>query len=440
MTIRKTLSALLASLMLLSLLPLALAEGPAPLTLGDGAPIPFLEGFTSRLIRDPALMAGITGQVDLRFRQDDFRSKGPIDIQLQNIALTDDVLAIFFQVDFKDKLPLEYGTAQESYDWIVPHVMPQVDGERRLLNIFSEGRPISDKAMLCLTLYSLKKPIPDKAVLRFNVDLDDQSGDKSQVRELKVDKSKMQDATRAVSPELPVALQFKRSEGRAQVNYQFKVDRVSFGPFGNRLLITVRDDGRDPGGFPCLLFDDKGQMLQEIPKGYQSSSLASPAKPVDVPNEIWFLGGEDTQSISLVPVEIIDVGGDEPVRPSFPIEGPFPASSKAHHGNTVTVNRFLLDESGFTVYYTMDGPGYVSFTLGDSLGKAFDFPFITFSGYDLPSQSLVMSGLWDAEYKGKPVARVSAEQLKEVKTLLFAGGYKEVDKPLHDLAVQVPLK
>ncbi len=88
----------------------------------------------------------------------------------------------------------------------------------------------------------------------------------------------------------------------------------------------------------------------------------------------------------------------------------------------------------------MDGPGYVTFTLGDSLGKAFDFPFITFSGYDLPSQSLVMSGLWDAEYKGKPVARVSAEQLKEVKTLLFAGGYKEVDKPLHDLAVQVPLK
>ncbi|NLA54594.1 MAG: hypothetical protein GX858_09645, partial [Clostridiales bacterium] len=100
MTIPKTLAALLAALVLFTFLPLSLAEDIPTVILGDGAPIPYLSDFTSRLMKDSAMMPGITGSTDLIWLQaGDLGSQ--VTVQLQNIALTDDVLAVFYRAQYK---------------------------------------------------------------------------------------------------------------------------------------------------------------------------------------------------------------------------------------------------------------------------------------------------------------------------------------------------
>lgn len=114
MKLKKTSLVLLCLILLAGAMPASLAQEAAVLTLGDGAPIPYLTGYTSRLIKDAALLQGITGRVDLRFEQPDARTLSPqfnVSIHIQNISLTEDVLALFFRAEFPDFLPLSYGTA-----------------------------------------------------------------------------------------------------------------------------------------------------------------------------------------------------------------------------------------------------------------------------------------------------------------------------------------
>ena len=433
MTIRKSLAAFLAALILLGLLPLAMAE--KTLALGDGAPIPYLKGFESRLIKDANMLPGVTGAADIRFRQEDghtMNNQGQIAIHIQNIALTDDAIALFFRAEYPDFIPLEYGSAPESCSWAVPFVMPDVDGTQlSSVNTWREGHPDGDKVLQCLQVITLEKPIPDGSALSF--------GDAGQVT---LDKSQARDDTRAVDPMLPVKFSYERSPGES-LDYQFKVARVSFGPFGSRLLIINRDDGRGIGMLPCVMEDEKGQRLPVIQTGYNGSGLASPVNPVEVYNELLFLGGEGMAALRLIPYQSLETNQDKPALVSVPLAGPFPAKVPLPGGAELSIMKALVDENGYTVYYSVAGPDHVSFSLGDSEGRPLrklSDQAVGFDGFDLKAQALVSSGLWVAEYKNKPVPRVSGADIRQAQTLLVETGWRYETRTLPELAVEVPLK
>lgn len=435
MTIRKTFAAILAALILMSLVPLALAENFPAVMLGDGAPIPYLEGFTSRLIKDTALLPGITGHTDIRFQQEDAQTmdnQGEVSIHIQNIALTDDVLALFFRAEFPDFIPLHYGTAQESYNRAAPFVMPRTeDGHPHMVNAWREGHPDGDKALQCLIVFTLESPLPDGAVLSFY--------GKGQLR---IDKSQAKDTTRAVNPMQPVRFNFEHRPGE-NIDYQFKVARISFGPFGNRLVIINRDDGRGIGDLPCLLSDEAGRPLPVIPTGYRGSSLASPVNPVDMYNEVLFLGGEDMSALRLTPVQNIESSLEAPEPAVLPLTGPFPAVLTLSSGAELTIHGTQVNGNGYTIRYSKSALEYVSFTLGNAQGRPLrklDDLTVGFDGFDLKAQAMVASKLWVAEYKGQPVSRVSEEDIKQAQTLLAQGSWRYETRPLPELAVELPVR
>ncbi len=434
MMMKKTLAFLLATLILLSLMPLSLAEGR--LILGDGAPIPYLKGFTSRLIKDAAMLPGITGQTDIRIHQEDGRTQnkqGQIAIHIQNIALTDDAMAVFYRAEFPDFLPLEYGSAQESYDQAAPFVMPYINGEHLPhVNIWEEGHPDGDKALQCLAVLTLENPVPDGAMLSF--------GDASPVR---IDRSQAKDPTRAVKPKQQITLNYERFSGKA-ITFQATIARVSFGPFGNRILVLNRDDGRSGiDALPCVLEDEAGKRLPMILTGYQGSSLASPVNPIEVHNEVYFLGGEDMTTLRLIPYQDMEKDREKPLPAALPLTGPFPARVPLSNGAEMTIHAVQINENGCTIHHSATGPDYVTFEVGDADHKPIqklNEQAVTFDGYDLKAQALVSSLLWVSEYKGQPVSRVSDTDIKQAHTLLVSGSWRYETRTLPDLAVEVPLK
>ena len=447
MKLKKTSLVLLCLILLAGAMPASLAQEAAVLTLGAGAPIPYLTGYTSRLIKDAALLQGITGRVDLRFEQPDARTLSPqfnVSIHIQNISLTEDVLALFFRAEFPDFLPLSYGTAWESYARSVPFLVPLVDGQHLpFLNLYQEGHPDGEKSMLCLVVYTLQDPVSDQALISFKVNFNEKAGGEDRAPQVRVDTSRAQDLTRAVNPQTPLRFQFEISKGHL-IDYQFTLCRVSFGPFGNRILIRNRDDGRGIGLLPCVLQDEAGRALTVIPTGFSGSGLASPAKPVDVYNEVLFLGGEGSKTLRLVPFQSYTKEGSQDAPVALPLFRDYPYSLPLSPVSELTIHGLKIDEQGLSIHHSITGPGTVNFQLGDADSQPIsklNNQAVGFIGYDLGRDSLVASLLWSGEYKNQPVSRVTPKDIKQAQTLLIdLSSQRFEDRLVEDLAVTIPLK
>lgn len=429
---RKFLIVFLAAMLMTGLMLPAQAE--TTLVLGDGARISYLEGFESRLIKDPALLSGITGQTDIRLETDDGRTtdnQGKIRVHIQNIAITDDALALFYLVEFPVFLPLDYGHAPESYSQAVPFVMPFVNGSPLpFLGVQREGHPAGEKSLYCLSVMTLKSPIADDAVLTFN------NSDTQAV----VNKARVKDPTRAVTPKKTVKFNYEISPGQT-IDYQFTVERVSFGPFGNRLLLINRDDGRGIGGFPFVLADSRNQPITTVNGTYHGNSLASPVNVMDVHNEIFFFGDEEMTALRLIPVQSWEVNRDRPDPVAVPLDGAFPVTLTLPNDGELMIHSVQMNEEGLTIHHS--GQAQITFSLGDAEGKPIkklNDQAVTFDGYDLKKQQLITTQIWIAEYKGQPVSRVSLEDMEQAKTLLVEGAWWYESKMMSDLTVEVPIK
>lgn len=441
MALRKMIAILTAVLMPLTFLP-AFAKDVPTVALGDGAPIPYLEGYTSRLIRDSAMMPGITGQADLSWQQSESRGaagQSPVQINVQNLALTDDALAIFYRAEYPEFLPLSYGHSQLSYDEAVPFLNPCLNGvPLPVVSCWREGRPEGDRALMCLALYSLETPVPDQSLLSFETDGTDKAGPVS-LASCRIDRSRAKDPTVSYSPDFPVNLNYERYP-RQKTVFELTVQRVSFGPFGNRLQYLIRDRGRDSGILNCLLEDGQGNALPIRSMSNTFSTLGSPVKPVDMPNEIWFYAGEDTDALRIVPVKILSQTAPTLPFKTLPLDSDFPVTLPLANGSAVTLSAVALDENGFRVDYSANDIQCVFFEPGDSRGQPLDLFYLSSTSFDLPSQSFQMQGLWMAGYRGQPVSRVSDQQIGEFTTLRIASFAQDHEIPLPELAVRVPLK
>ena len=431
-------------MLLLAVLPGAYAQSEtnATVVIGDGASIPYLEGIESRLVSDAASIAGITGAFpDTEvYAVSDLQSwTGTWCYELENLVLTDDVLGVFFKQTYSEPIPYDgHGGYDYNLTARIPNIL--VDGENlSTLSQFSEGYPIDDTSQYSFVLMSLPQPIADGQTLTFgaqwNSDLQAWEGGVS----VTVDRSRANDPTVAYTPSLNVKKTMALWEGNAAVEYDFTVERVAYTPFGNRMLIRFTGTCERNQYLDCRLTDDTGAMLNLIPTMQRFQTNASAEHPVENLNEIWFFGGEGSQSLTLVPLGGNWETSNTSHRTASVTLNSFPADVTLENGVTLRVESCALDEGGFYALYTTDGyAGYVSFDLGDAAGNSLG---LVFAGYQLDDHSLGLlgyGGYWCEEYQGNTVSRVTPEQLAQVKTLLidYTVGFPEL---IEDEKIQVDL-
>lgn len=444
MTTNKILASFLAALILLSGLPLALAAETPIVTLGDGAPIPYLDGFQSRLIKDTGMMKGITGKVDLSWQQADSHTmdkQSHVAIQVQNIALTDDVLAVFYRAEYPDFLPLSFGATQLSYEGAAPYLdLTLVGAHLPIISMWREARPDGDKAVLCLDVYSLKAPIPEQSTLAFEANYNNDTKRYDTTAFVILNQAQAKDPTLAYNLNQPVSFAYERYAGQ-KTNFEFTVKRLSFGPFGNRMHLIIKDKGRDSGILNCLLEDEQGNVLPVRSRSNVSNTLASPMNPIDMHNEIWFFGGEESKTIRIVPVKILPQTAPATTSHTVPLNSAFPVILPEKNGSILTIKGVTVDDNGFTISYSVNSADSASFEPGDGQGQALkDLFYVSSTSFDLPSQAFLMQGMWMAEHKGQPVARISKEDISKFTTLLISSYAQDHEITLPELAVEVPIK
>lgn len=406
---------------MLAWVPYVLAEEEADgaIVIGDGAGIPYLEGFESDLLSNADTISGITGALP------DIVATLPTDtgvwtLHLQNLLLTDDVLGCFFTQTYSQPIPYEgEGAYAYSFASLWPDIL--LDGESfPILSQFSEGHPIDAYSQYSFMLCSLADPIRDGQILTlgatWNLDKQEWEGG---VR-LRVDRSNAKDPTVAYQPMLRVQKPMVLWEGENAVDYDFTVRRVAYTPFGNRVLIRFTGTGEYNQYLDYQLLDQDGQALNLIPPSLRFQSNASLEHPVATDNEVWFFGGENSRSLTLMPL-----GGNarderNADRVASVSLGTLPADVLLENGVTVHVDRCAVTEGGFLALYSTDGyAGYVSFDLGDADGNSLGFIFNSYL-MDQHSRGLLgYGGYWSEEYQGKTVPRVSPDQLSHAQTLLI---------------------
>jgi hypothetical protein len=408
-------------LAILSLLPVACAEGGTngTIIIGDGAPIPYLDGFQSRLINNVDSIKGITGSLS-GLQVSEPSDTGTNHYQLQNLVLTDDVLGLFYIQTYSE--PIQYEEASPfgySFATMFPDIL--VDGESLdILNQFCEGHPIDAHSQYSFVLLTLSSPIKDGQVLTFaptwNVDKQTWSGGVK----LTVDRSQAKDATVAYQPATHVQKKITLWKGEHAVDYDFTVERVAYTPFGNRVLINFTGTCESNQYLDFQLQDENGKALNIVPMLLGFNTTASAEHPVSKYNEAWFFGGENSQTLTLVPI-----GGDEAQtnnvnRVACVKLDKLPAGVLLEGGVTLHVESCDITGSGFYTLYSTDGyAGYVSFDLGDANGNSLG---LNYNSYTLDNHNrglLGYGGYWSEEYKGKEVPRVTPEQLSQIRTLLI---------------------
>ncbi len=400
----------------------ALAQGQTVM-LGDGAPIPYFEGFESSKTAGPSALTGITGAIEGSYVLESIGgTRGPSSrtITLQNIAVTDDFYALFFKMTYGAPIPFPDGKMQYNLNWEVPFISLSSKGSTvEILDVFlKEAHLISDRELMCMAAYSLEEPLPmgqELAIATVN-----KEGHLAPSIPFTLNSSRRQDPTRSYAPMLsiksnPFAAPEDREYGLTTV-----IERIACTPFGIRIVVNNENIGNGTY-FSYAFANDNGKLLSPYTDMLRSNSSASLEYPAWIRNEKWFLFDIAASAIHLVPVQhIIPDGGDygQFVRTAcVPIES-LPATVPLEGGGAVHVQAVSIEEDGFLVSYTSEGYAhYLAFDLAGEDAKPLKLNFVSFEDADLVHGYLQAGGFWSSEYKGKRVARVDAEDLKKVRAI-----------------------
>lgn len=408
---------------------------PLTLTLGDGASIPFLDGFQSNLIADAQSIAGVTGAIDLTFDEYDTT------VTLQNIALTDDVLALFYKQTSQTPFVYE-GDIQFLYNWKARPVYTWIEAyDDSLVNSFyRECRPLDEHTRLCMVAYTLQQPIPDGTALVFGKKWSEEQDAYTGGMRVMIDRSRIADPTVVYTSTKERHVSMTPYADEKPVEYTFIVERVAFTPFGNRCLINYRATSERNASMGYRITNAQGKPFIMIPCMTYGRSDASEEHPVWVRNESWFFGGTPGEPISIVPTAYAGNGQAINFATTSTDIASLPADVQTADGCTIRIERCDVLADGFYVTYApYDYEGHLNFDLADENGESLK---LNFTGYsenvdDIPHGLLGFGASWSEAYKGKTVARVTAEQRGQVKRLLI-GYYTDACVPMTDQAIRMP--
>lgn len=388
--------------------------------LNDGADIPFMSGFQSTFITNPESLKGITGTACF-----DFEAYGRT-IHMENIALTDDLLLLFFRQESKQ--PIQYDSSlQFSADWeVMPYLPIWLNGKHlpSMACIAREGHPIDDRTLSCMVALSLESPISDGSVLTFAPDFDDAANAYAGGIAVKLDISRRQDSTVAYAPMGEVVC-FLEHEHNAVTDYDFVIERIAFTPFGGRVLLNFRETNDYNGFLNCPVVDANGDVMTTFAATQSFRDDASAEHPFWVRNEIWFFCDRVDEALSLVPLQSTnDPGVFDYTQTAVPLST-LPADVTLKNGQTVRIENLELAEDGFYLMYSQRNfTNYLSFDLADAEGQALGFDFTSCASYthDHVQGLLGFGAYWTQEYKGQIVPTITPDEIQKVKTLLI--GYQ----------------
>lgn len=438
---------LLTLLLALLFLPAALAEEASPsVTLGDGEPIGYFDGFEGNFLKNGELVKGVTGRLSLSYDVQDYvtiRGACNARIELENMTLTDDVLVLYYRLSQDE--PIQYEADLDFLrTWLLPtpYVRLGSTGSSVVEDvIFQEGHPIDAQTLYCLYAVSLDEPIPEGEQLVFGSHWDKQAQRYIGGTAVTIDRSRAQDPTVAYAPGTDLQLTYFPWTGEPERSYHMVIDRVAFTPFGNRMVLRSECTDDLSAVFPLVLTDDQGNRLATYSFGERTPGNASKTRPAWVWNDLWFFGGEQSASLTLTPVRTVDNREDQySARTVVPLSD-LPGKVSFGDGTDCELVRLDLQPEGMRLWYLPGSHlGYLDFELGDENGNPISNDVVVHSA----NTGSVVEGLlgygcfWTAEYKGQYVSMLTEEELAQAKTLVISHyeGLMEQD-PEH--AFTVPL-
>lgn len=438
---------LLTLLLALLFLPAALAEEASPsVTLGDGEPIGYFDGFEGIFLKNGEPVKGVTGRLSLSYDVQDYvtiRGACNARIELENMTLTDDVLVLYYRLSQDE--PIQYEADLDFLrTWLLPtpYVRLGSTGSSVVEDvIFQEGHPIDAHTLYCLYAVSLDEPILEGEQLVFGSHWDKQAQRYTGGTAVTIDRSRAQDPTVAYTPGTDLQLTYFPWAGEPERSYHMVIDRVAFTPFGNRMVLRSECTDDLSAIFPLVLTDDQGNRLATYSFGERTPGNASKTRPAWVRNDLWFFGGEQSASLTLTPVRTVDNREDQYFARTVVPLSDLPGKVSFGDGTNCEIVRLDLQPEGMRLWYLPGSHlGYLDFELGDENGDPISNDVIGHSA----NTGSVAEGLlgygcyWTAEYKGQYVSMLTEEELAQAKTLVISHheGLMEQD-PEH--AFTVPL-
>lgn len=438
---------LLTLLLALLFLPAALAEEASPsVTLGDGEPIGYFDGFEGIFLKNGEPVKGVTGRLSLSYDVQDYvtiRGACNARIELENMTLTDDVLVLYYRLSQDE--PIQYEADLDFLrTWLLPtpYVRLGSTGSSVVEDvIFQEGHPIDAHTLYCLYAVSLDEPIPEGEQLVFGSHWDKQAQRYTGGTAVTIDRSRAQDPTVAYTPGTDLQLTYFPWAGEPERSYHMVIDRVAFTPFGNRMVLRSECTDDLSAIFPLVLTDDQGNRLATYSFGERTPGNASKTRPAWVRNDLWFFGGEQSASLTLTPVRTVDNREDQYFARTVVPLSDLPGKVSFGDGTDCEIVRLDLQPEGMRLWYLPGSHlGYLDFELGDENGDPISNDVV---GHSANTGSVVEGLLgygcyWTAEYKGQYVSMLTEEELAQAKTLVISHheGLMEQDP---DHAFTVPL-
>ena len=222
---------LTAALLALLFLPAALAEETLPsvhVTLGDGEPIGYFDGFEGNFLKSADSVKGVTGRLSLSYEVEGYITQNgqrKMRVDLENVTLTDDVMVLYYRLSQDE--PIQY---EADLDFLRTWGMPEPMFQRRSTGrwgvqdvLYQEGHPIDDKSLYCLYAVSLAEPIQDGEELIFGAQWDQSSMQYAGGTVVTIDRS------HDVSLAIQDAMEEGHSEARVERGgriWQFDVSRI----------------------------------------------------------------------------------------------------------------------------------------------------------------------------------------------------------------------
>lgn len=414
----------MTALVLLCCMPIADSRAESVATtdiqtlhLNDGAPIPYFDGYQSELVKDVDALRGVTGAVDISWLNTGW-SEEACTFHIHNIAVTDDVVAFFYTQHSDTPIALA-NDDQSGYDWAMRTFFFYVDGKGiDTVSDFREAHPVDANTLYCLSVWSLKEPLADGQALSVGY-WDEKAGGMTKRYDIAIDRSQANDPTVAYAPMTTYQKKRKPAKDERAVAFEFVVERVAFTPFGNRCLINYRATSEASSFMDYRLTDEQGTVLMQTYASTTSYGSASKEHPTQVYNESWFLGGEGSNTLTLVPTGSDWLNLNEIGRTvSAPLDA-LPAEFTLEDGSTLRIESVERSTGGFTVWYTLDGyTSYLWVTPADENGNALDFSAENISLFSNTRGMLGQNVHWSDSYKGEIVSKASEEELAQFKTVI----------------------
>ena len=420
----------------------ALAEDTVTVYLGDGAPIAYFDGYESNAAVNPDALSGVTGAVDasiyMDFEQAEYDSIYEMvnyNIRLQNIAVTDDYIALFMQQEYEKDIPFPEGRMQYHINRTGFLLTVMQGGEYIAISpVVREGHLLDEKTLAFMVVYPLEKQIDlTQPISLYAERAKDGSMDGLH---LMLDASQRNDPATVVAPGLEVKTQ-PNNEGSVSTT---TITRIACTPFGLRVALDVLDDGQT-FGFGYAVLDGEGRYLPQMNSGWTSHSYASAEHPMHMYNDLWLLTADVPDCLQIVPTQG-DVDTTPPQEFSHYIPfGDTPVDVSLPSGTVMRVEGVDVEADGYLLRCSL--PAYTFFGLDIDLanvqGERLNLNVISFDMPNLREGTLGYGGYWSEEYKGEVVAKVASERLAQA-TGLYLNGWEYDSRLQMDQAIEVQIR